>query len=71
LVVSYAHLVVAPDYQRRGVGTSIMRTLMSRYREFHLQSVIADEHSIPFYASLGFVRAGRTESMWIYQGDEH
>jgi len=44
---------------------------MSRYETFHLQSVIADQHSVPFYASLGFVRAGRTEPMWIYQGDEH
>jgi GNAT superfamily N-acetyltransferase len=71
LVVNYAHLVVAPPYQRRGIGTSIMRLLMSRYEGFHQQTILAAEHSIAFYASLGFVRAGRTEPMWIYQGTEH
>ena len=71
LVVNYAHLVVSPAYQRRGIGTSIMRALMSRYGGFHQQTILADEHSIPFYASLGFVRAGRTEPLWIYQGTEH
>jgi predicted N-acetyltransferase YhbS len=63
--------VVAPPYQRRGIGTSIMRLLMSRYEGFHQQTILADLHSIGFYASIGFTRAGRTEPMWIYQGTEH
>jgi GNAT superfamily N-acetyltransferase len=71
LVVNYAHLVVAPSHQRRGIGTFIMRALMSRYEGFHQQTILADQHSIPFYASLGFVRAGHTEPLWIYQGTEH
>jgi GNAT superfamily N-acetyltransferase len=56
-VVNYAHLVVAPPYQRRGIGTSIMRLRMSRYEGLYQQSILADQHSIAFYASLGFVRA--------------
>ena len=71
LVVNFAHLVVAPSHQRRGIGTAIMRLLMSRYEGFHQQTVLADQYSIAFYASLGFVRAGRTEPMWIYLGTEH
>ena len=29
------------------------------------------EEAIPFYEALGFVRAGKTEPMWIYAGSEH
>ena len=71
LVVNYAHLVVAPAYQRRGIGTAIMRLLMSRYDGFHQQTLLADQHSSAFYASIGFVAAGRTKAMWIYEGTEH
>src|SRR5205823_1230952 len=35
LVVYYPHLLVVPQYQRRGIGTEIMRRLMARYRDFH------------------------------------
>jgi hypothetical protein len=31
----------------------------------------ADGKSIDFYKKNGFVRAGNTESMWIYSGNEH
>lgn len=31
----------------------------------------ADGRAIAFYESLGFVRAGQTEPMWVYAGDEH
>jgi len=71
LVVNYAHLVVTPAYQRRGIGTAIMRELMARYEGFHQQTILADQDSIAFYFRLGFVRAGQTEPMWIYQGAEH
>jgi GNAT superfamily N-acetyltransferase len=71
LVVHYPHLVVAPAYQGRGVGSSIMRLLMSRYAHLHQQSLLADSASVAFYARFGFRRAGRTEPMWIYDGTEH
>src|SRR6266566_4123486 len=35
LVVYYPHLIVLPEYQRRGIGTEIMRRLMARYQGFH------------------------------------
>src|SRR5205809_227631 len=34
LVVYFPHLVVHPDYQRRGVGTELMKMMMARYRGF-------------------------------------
>jgi ribosomal protein S18 acetylase RimI-like enzyme len=33
--------------------------------------VMADGRAIDFYRSLGFERAGKAESMWIYKGGEH
>ena len=48
-----------------------MRILTAEYASFHQQQLTADGDAVKFYESLGFVRSGRTEPMWIYQGDEH
>ena len=71
LVVYYPHLIVHPDHQRQGIGTGIMRILTAEYASFHQQQLTADGDAVKFYESLGFVRSGRTEPLWIYQGDEH
>jgi GNAT superfamily N-acetyltransferase len=71
LVVYYPHLLVHPDYQGRGIGRAIVRRMQERYGGFHQQSLIADGGAVEFYRKCGFVRAGRTEPMWIYAGDEH
>lgn len=71
LVVYYPHMVVHPDYQRQGIGTGIMTRLLEKYADFHQQQLTADGGAVKFYESLGFERSGKTEPMWIYQGDEH
>ena len=71
LVVYYPHLLVHPDYQRRGVGSALMSRLMSMYKGFHQHILVADGEAIHFYNKLGFERAGKTQSMWIYSGDDH
>ncbi len=71
LVVYYAHLVVHPDYQGKGVGRMIVERFQEKYGDFHQQILVADGGSITFYQKCGFERAGQTEPMWIYQGDEH
>ncbi len=71
LVVYYPHLLVDPDYQRQGIGTELMKRLMANYEGFHQHVLIADGRAIEFYAKCGFTRAGRTEPMWIYSGDDH
>ena len=71
LVVYYPHLLVLPEYQRKGIGREMMRLLQSRYSGFHQQMLTADGDALKFYERLGFQRAGRTEPMWIYQGNEH
>lgn len=71
LVVYFPHLLVLPNYQGQGVGRKMMLALQARYVGFHQQMLTADGKAIDFYKSLGFSRAGNTEPMWIYAGDEH
>lgn len=71
LVVYYPHLVVHPDYQGQGIGQQIMEILQQRYEAMHMQMLVADHRAVPFYAKCGFERAGKTEAMWIYAGDDH
>ena len=49
----------------------MMAAIQSIYPGFHQQMLTADGDAINFYMALGFERAGKTESMWIYAGDEH
>ncbi|MBC2713510.1 MAG: GNAT family N-acetyltransferase [Desulfosarcina sp.] len=71
LVVYYPHMLVHPDYKRKGIGRSMMELLQRRYASFHQQMLTADVDAIGFYKSLGFNRAGKTVPMWIYAGNEH
>ncbi|MDM9384920.1 GNAT family N-acetyltransferase [Chlorogloeopsis sp. ULAP01] len=71
LVVYYPHLLVLPEYHKRGIGRQIMTILMSRYQDFHQQILVADKEAIAFYKKCGFERSGKTEALWIYAGEEH
>ncbi|MEB3210493.1 MAG: GNAT family N-acetyltransferase [Leptolyngbyaceae bacterium] len=71
LVVYYPHLLVHPDYQGQGIGRQIMELMKQRYAEMHMHMLVADEGAIAFYEKCGFKRAGKTEPMWIYAGDDH
>jgi len=71
LVVYYPHLLVLPEYQGQGVGREIMQRLKSGYEGFHQHMLIAERTAVGFYESMGFVRAGKTEPMWIYTGSDH
>lgn len=71
LVVYYPHMLVHPEFHAKGIGRKIMELMQSKYKTFHQQMLTADGKSIEFYKSLGFKRAGKTEPMWIYSGNEH
>ena len=71
LVVYYPHLLVLPEYQRQGIGTEIMNRLLARYSGFHQHVLLADGRALDFYGKCGFQRAGKTEPMWIYAGQDH
>lgn len=71
LVVYYPHLLIHPEYQGKGIGKMIMDKMQEKYGEFHMQMLTADGDAIKFYKKMGFERAGKTEPMWIYSGNEH
>lgn len=71
LVVYYPHLLVLPEYQGQGIGRQIMARMKSRYESFHMQMLTADGEAIDFYQKLGFEKAGKTQPMWIYDGNDH
>ena len=71
MVVYYPHLLVSPDFQRLGIGREIMKRLMRRYRGFHQHMLVAEATAVSFYGACGFVRAGKTISMWVFKGTEH
>ena len=71
LTVYYPHLLVLPEYQGKGIGKLIMDKMQEKYKHFHMQMLTADGRSVDFYKKNGFERAGKTEPMWIYQGNEH
>ncbi|MAX81715.1 MAG: GNAT family N-acetyltransferase [Crocinitomicaceae bacterium] len=71
LVVYYPHLLVHPDYQGKGIGHQIVAKMQEKYASFHMQMLTADGKAIDFYKKNGFERAGQTEPMWMYNGDEH
>ena len=67
----YPHLLVHPDYQGKGIGKMIVDKFQKKYGNFHQQTLTADGKAVDFYRKCGFEKAGSTQSMWIYQGDEH
>jgi GNAT superfamily N-acetyltransferase len=71
LVVYYPHLLVLPNYQGQGIGRRLMEILRQRYKEMHMQILVADGEAIAFYEKCGFTRAGKTAPMWIYAGEDH
>ncbi len=71
LVVYYPHMLVHPEFQRQGIGRKLMTVILNRYAGFHQHVLTADGDAVRFYESVGFVRAGKTEPMWIYAGDDH
>lgn len=71
LVVYYPHILVHPAYQSKGIGSKIMQAMQSIYKEFHQQMLTADINVIEFYKTVGFEAAVNTQSMWIYEGNDH
>ena len=48
-----------------------MERLKAKYPGFHQHMLVDDRDAVEFYKECGFRRAGSTEPMWIYEGDDH
>lgn len=58
-IVFVQDILVLPQYQRKGIGTQLMRAVMERFCDVYQMELMTDntEKTIAFYQSLGFVRA--------------
>ena len=60
-IVFVQDLLVLPDYQRRGIGARLLKTLMERYADVYQFELLTDDtpKTTSFYEALGFTRADR------------
>ncbi|AFY53698.1 acetyltransferase (GNAT) family protein [Rivularia sp. PCC 7116] len=69
LVVYYPHLLVLPEYQKQGIGLNLLKIITQKYQDFHQQILVAEAETVGFYYKCGFRKAGDTQAMWIYHGE--
>ena len=69
LVVYYPHLLVFPKYQKQGIGLNLLKIITQKYQDFHQQILVAEAETVEFYQKCGFTKAGDTQPMWIYHGE--
>jgi|SRR5450755_2900317 GNAT superfamily N-acetyltransferase len=56
------HLYVAEHFQRRGVGTALLKSLEAWLRlPWRLKCVLGNENALAFYSSLGWVEESRAQ----------
>lgn len=60
-IVFVQDLLVLPDYQRRGIGARLLKTLMERYADVYQFELLTDDtpKTTAFYEAIGFTRADR------------
>ena len=71
LVVYYPHLIVAPEFHKKGIGRAIMKRMAEKYAGLHQQVLVADAEAVGFYHKCGFKPAGSCAALWIYLGSDH
>jgi ribosomal protein S18 acetylase RimI-like enzyme len=56
-VVFVQDLLVYPEYQRRGIGTALLKMTMEEYRGVYQLHLLTDntKKTVAFYKSLGFI----------------
>jgi GNAT superfamily N-acetyltransferase len=56
-VVFVQDLLVHPEYQRQGIGTTLLKTVLEEYRDVYQLHLLTDhtEKTTTFYQSLGLV----------------
>lgn len=60
-------LGVLPDYQKRGLGTTLMKAYLQRVESHGVAdrvALIAHDHLIPYYQQFGFENKGKSEAQF-------
>ena len=55
-IVFVQDIIVLPDYQRKGIGTKLLKTFMDKYKDVYQIELLTDntEKTKAFYYSVGF-----------------
>ena len=71
-VVYVQDMLVMPSYQRKGIGTSLMRELMERYKNTYQMTLLTDdiEKNKAFYQSLGFVNITDIHAVAFFRSND-
>ena len=58
-IVFVQDILVLPEYQRKGIGTQLLRKIMERFSSVYQMELMTDNtpKTISFYKSAGFVKA--------------
>lgn len=56
-IVYIQDIIVLPEYQRKGIGTTLIKEILSEYKDVYQKALMTDntEKSIQFYKSVGFL----------------
>ena len=65
MVVYFHYLIVHPEYQRKGIGTHLMRSMLTAYANIRQKVLIAYDQQIAFYERFGFKKSTNATSMHI------
>lgn len=65
MTVYFHYLLVRPDYQRRGIGTRLLRLMLEEYKEYARIVLIAYEEALEFYENCGFEVGHGTVPMFV------
>ena len=55
-IVFVQDIIVLPEYQRKGIGTKLLRAVMEKYKDVYQMELLTDntEKTKTFYCSVGF-----------------
>ncbi|MBR4421019.1 MAG: GNAT family N-acetyltransferase [Erysipelotrichaceae bacterium] len=58
-IVFVQDIIVLPEYQRKGIGTNLLKTIMEKYDDVYQMELLTDntEKTKAFYRSVGFTSA--------------
>ena len=58
-IVFVQDIIVLPEYQRKRIGTKLLKTLMDKYKDVYQMELLTDntDKTKAFYRSLGFTAA--------------
>lgn len=66
VMTAYFHyFLIRPEYQRKGIGCTLMKMMLDEYAGYARKIVISYDHAVKFYEQCGFAKSTDTAAMFI------